>query len=98
MSRFGKELLESAREAVAISEGQLAPAGTIEFESVDVAAIRKKLKLTQAEFADRFRLSLGTIRDWEQKRRTPDRIAANLLRVIDRAPQVVSAALRDPAQ
>jgi putative transcriptional regulator len=95
VSRFGKELLESAREAAAISEGRLVPAGMIEFEEIDVAAIRKRLKLTQAEFAERFRLSLATIRDWEQKRRTPDRIAANLLRVIDRAPQVVSAALHD---
>ena len=95
MSRFGKELLESAREAVAISEGKLAPAGSIEFEAIDVAAIRKRLKLTQAEFAEQFHLSLATIRDWEQKRRTPDRIAANLLRVIDKAPQVVSRALHD---
>lgn len=95
MSRFGKELLASAHEAVAISEGKIAPAGSIQFEAIDVAAIRKRLKLTQAEFAERFRLSLATIRDWEQKRRTPDRIAANLLRVIDRAPQVVSDALRN---
>jgi putative transcriptional regulator len=95
MSRFGKELLESAREAVAISEGRVEPAGTIEFETIDVAAIRKRLDLSQAEFAERFKLSLATIRDWEQKRRTPDRIAANLLRVIDRAPQVVSEALHN---
>ena len=95
MSAFGKELLESAREAVAVSEMRIAPAGAIEFEAIDVAAIRKRLKLTQVEFAERFRLSLATIRDWEQKRRTPDRIAANLLRVIDRAPRVVSDALHD---
>jgi putative transcriptional regulator len=95
MSRFGKELLESAREAVAISERRVEPAGTIEFETIDVAAIRKRLDLSQAEFAERFKLSLATIRDWEQKRRTPDRIAANLLRVIDRAPQVVSEALHN---
>lgn len=95
MSRFGKELLESAREAVAVSEGRLEPAGTLEFERIDVAAIRKRLDLSQAEFAKRFRLSLATVRDWEQKRRTPDRIAANLLRVIDRAPNVVSEALHD---
>ncbi len=95
MNRFGKELLESAHEAVAISEGRLDPAGALEFERVDVAAIRKRLDLSQAEFASRFRLSLATVRDWEQKRRTPDRIAANLLRVIERAPQVVTEALRD---
>lgn len=95
MTRFGKELLESAREAVAISEGRLDPAGIFEADSIDVAAIRKRLKLSQAEFAARFKLSLATVRDWEQKRRTPDRIAANLLRVIERAPQVVSEALRN---
>lgn len=98
MSRFSKELLESAREAVAISEGKLEYAGTIEFEAIDVAAIRKRLKLTQTEFAEQFHLSLATIRDWEQKRRTPDRIATNLLRVIDKAPQVVSRALHDQTQ
>ncbi len=94
MSRFGDELLKSAREAVAISEGRLEPAGALEFEKIDVAAIRKRLDLSQAEFARRFRLSLATVRDWEQKRRTPDRIAANLLRVIDRAPEVVTEALQ----
>ena len=95
MTRFGKELLESACEAVAISEGRLKPAGSFSFDTVDVAAIRSRLDLSQAEFAERFKLSLATVRDWEQKRRVPDRIATNLLRVIDRAPDVVEKALAD---
>jgi putative transcriptional regulator len=33
--------------------------------------IRRKLGLSQEEFAQRFRLPLGTLRDWEQHRREP---------------------------
>ena len=38
-------------------------------------------------------MHLGTLRDWEQGRRTPDRAAQVLLAVIDRNPQAVTAAL-----
>lgn len=95
MSRFGQELIESAKEALAIANGTLKPARVIEVDvaDIDVAAIRKKLRLSQAKFAERFGLSVATVRDWEQKRRRPDRIAANLLRVIDHAPKVVEEAL-----
>lgn len=95
MSKFGQELLESARQALAIAEGRAEPAGAFRAEPADVAAIRKRLNLSQTEFANRFKLSLATVRDWEQKRRTPDRIASNLLRVIDRAPEIVEKALAD---
>ena len=93
MSQFGRELIESAKEAVAVAEGRAKPARVIEFDEIDVAAIRKRLRLSQARFAERFGLSVATVRDWEQKRRRPDRIAANLLRVIDHAPGVVAEAL-----
>lgn len=95
MSRVGQELLQSAREALAIAQGRLQPARIVELEEldVDVAAIRKRLRLSQARFAQRFGLSVATVRDWEQRRRRPDRIAANLLRVIDHAPKVVEEAL-----
>jgi putative transcriptional regulator len=62
-------------------------------EEIDVARIRKRLKLSQAKFAERFHLSAATIRDWEQKRRNPDRIAVNLLRIIEHAPETVERAL-----
>jgi putative transcriptional regulator len=96
MSRFGKELVESAKEALAIANGTLKPARIVAVDSdIDVAAIRKRLHLSQARFAERFGLSVATVRDWEQRRRRPDRIAANLLRVIDHAPKVVEEALAD---
>lgn len=94
MTKFGKELIESAREALAIARGETAPAGSFTFEGVDVAAIRKRLGLSQDKFARRFNLSPATVRDWEQKRRLPDGPAKALLMVIDYAPEIVERALK----
>ena len=58
-----------------------------------VAALRKKLKLTQEEFAARFHLPLGTVRDWEQGAHQPDQAAKVLLTVIANEPDAVARAL-----
>jgi len=55
--------------------------------------IRTRLNLTQEEFAERFFLPLGTIRDWEQGKKYPDSAARVLLRVIERNPEAVVRAL-----
>jgi putative transcriptional regulator len=60
---------------------------------VDVAALRKRLGMSQGVFARTFGLSVGTVRDWEQKRCQPDRPAQVLLRVIDREPLAALRAL-----
>jgi putative transcriptional regulator len=44
--------------------------------------LRWKLGLSQAEFAKRFRIPLGTLRDWEQHRSEPDQAAQAYLKVI----------------
>ena len=93
MTKLGERLIESAREALAIAEGKLKPGRVITPKEIDVARIRKQLRLSQGKFAERFHLAAATIRDWEQKRRRPDRIATNLLRVIEHAPDTVAAAL-----
>ena len=93
MSDFGRELIESAREALAIAEGRMEPAGVYVPPTVDVAAIRKRLGLTQAAFAGRFGVPVGTLRDWEQGRRVPEGPARSLLMVIDREPEAVERAL-----
>ena len=93
MSKLGKRLVRSAEEALAIAQGTMEPARVFAAEEIDVARIRKKMKLSQGKFAERFHLSAATIRDWEQKRRNPDRIALNLLRVIEDSPDVVARAL-----
>jgi putative transcriptional regulator len=60
-----------------------------------VRAVREKLKLTQRQFAARFHLPLGTVRDWEQGKHHPDRAAQVLLTVIAKNPNAVARALED---
>lgn len=59
----------------------------------DVAALRRRLKLSQAEFASRFGFSVATVRNWEQGRVLADGPARVLLAVIANEPQVVIRAL-----
>ena len=54
---------------------------------------RRLSGLTQEEFSARFRIPLGTLRDWEQGRREPDAAALAYLRVIEREPEAVARAL-----
>jgi putative transcriptional regulator len=94
MAGFGKDLIESAREAVSISEGRVKPAHQRQVDAVDVAALRKRLNLSQDKFAKKFGLSAATVRDWEQGRRYPDSTARILLKVIAQRPEAVVAALK----
>ncbi len=57
-------------------------------------ALRTKLGLNQIDFAARYGLSVGTLRDWEQGRSQPDRPAQTLLRVIEREPEAVQRAMK----
>jgi putative transcriptional regulator len=58
--------------------------------------VRWKLGLSQAEFAARFHIPVGTLRDWEQHRTEPDAAAAAYLRVIAENPDAVRQALAKP--
>ncbi|MGH7035876.1 MAG: helix-turn-helix domain-containing protein [Stellaceae bacterium] len=62
-------------------------------EEIDVRALRKRLKLSQAQFAAKFGLDARALQDWEQKRRKPDRSTRVLLTVIDKEPKAVERAL-----
>jgi putative transcriptional regulator len=55
--------------------------------------LRRALGLTQEEFALRYRIPLGTLRDWEQGRTQPDQPARAYLAVIARDPEHVRRAL-----
>jgi putative transcriptional regulator len=81
-------------EAAAIARGEKKPAKIYVPANVDVRKIRRSLGLTQEEFAARFGLPLGTIRDWEQRRRQPDGAARVLLQVIKNEPKAAARALR----
>jgi putative transcriptional regulator len=58
-----------------------------------VRTVRKRLGLSQAQFAARFHVPVGTLRDWEQNRRQPEAPAMAYLRVIAREPEMVARAL-----
>jgi putative transcriptional regulator len=55
--------------------------------------IRERLTLTQEQFAEKFEIPLGTLRDWEQGVSYPDSVARTLLRVIEQDPEAVIKAL-----
>jgi putative transcriptional regulator len=56
--------------------------------------IRRALGLSQEDFAVRYHIPLGTLRDWEQGRAEPDQAARAYLTVIAREPEMVRKALR----
>jgi putative transcriptional regulator len=58
-----------------------------------VRTVRKRLGISQAEFAARYHIPVGTLRDWEQDRKRPDAPALAYLRVIAREPEVTARAL-----
>jgi putative transcriptional regulator len=95
MTKLGKRLIQAAREANAIAKGEADPSTYRVYvpASVDVRAVRRKLHMTQAEFAGRFAVPLATLRDWEQHRRTPEGPSRVLLTILDRDPEAVERAL-----
>ena len=58
--------------------------------------MRRAFGLSQEEFAARFHIPLGTLRDWEQGRKEPDAAARAYLVVIGRNPEAVREALSPP--
>ena len=56
--------------------------------------IRRALGLTQEEFATRFGIPVGTLRDWEQGVAEPDTCARTYLTVIAKNPKAVAEALK----
>ncbi len=55
--------------------------------------IRRALELTQEEFAARYHIPLGTLRDWEQGRAEPDQPTRAYLTLIARDPEHVRRTL-----
>lgn len=55
----------------------------------DIVALRRFAGLTQEEFAAALSISVHTLRNWEQGRRSPDGPALALLRIAARHPRVL---------
>ena len=96
MSEVGQKIIEGLKSAVEIAQGKADPstyrAHTI-VENVDIKAIRQRMGLSQVMFAQQFGFSVSTLRNWEQGKRRPDPAVRAYLRVIEKAPDTVRAAL-----
>ena len=88
-----QELLTSVRQAGRIRRGTLKASRTTVFRPADVKTIRVSLGASQSEFALMIGVSVGTLQNWEQGRRTPDGPALALLRVAAKNPKAVAEAL-----
>jgi putative transcriptional regulator len=90
---------EVLRAALSDPDAQpLTPADIKRMKRVpQVKIIRQALGLSQEEFAQRFGIPIGTLRDWEQGRAEPDQAARSYLKVIARRPDVVRKALEPAA-
>jgi DNA-binding transcriptional regulator YiaG len=55
----------------------------------DVAALRRFVRLTQEQFAQAMGISVHTLRNWEQGRRTPEGPAIALLRIAAKHPRII---------
>jgi putative transcriptional regulator len=84
MKRAFDKIAAGLNDAIAYAEGDTARGR--ETMPIDVRAIRLSMNLTQSEFAKRYRLPIGTVRDWEQRRSQPDSASKIYLRMIEAEP------------
>ncbi len=84
-----EELVASVREGGAMLRGEVAPARKFSVAGPDVKRIRANYKLSQGEFAALIGISVATLRNWEQGRRTPEGPARVLLQVAAKHPDAV---------
>lgn len=89
------KIMAGLTEAVDIAEGRADPS-TYRLHiprDIDTKAIRAGMGLTQADFAARYGLPVGNVRDWEQGRSVPDQAARAFLIAIQGNPTAVAEAL-----
>ncbi|MDA0747270.1 MAG: helix-turn-helix domain-containing protein [bacterium] len=79
---IGKEILEGLQEIKRGEHGRV-------INAPDVAEIRTKAGLSQSQFAQLLGVSVRTLQDWEQGRRSPSGAARTLLMVVEKHPQAV---------
>lgn len=93
-------MTEAERHSAALSDPDAQPLSEDDLarmrQTPRVKLLRRALALTQEEFAARYHIPLGTLRDWEQGRTAPDQPTRAYLTVIARDPEGVQRALQEP--
>lgn len=87
------DLTRSVRQAGKIHRGQTKAPRVMEYRAADVKAIRLRLHKSQPDFALMIGVSVATLRNWEQGRRSPVGPARALLKVAAKNPELVEQAL-----
>jgi putative transcriptional regulator len=91
--RHMRPMTESQVNAAAVADHDARPMTVEELRKVKrvprVKTLRRALGFTQEEFAARYQIPIGTLRDWEQGRAEPDQPARAYLKVIAHDPERV---------
>lgn len=90
-----QQLVESVKEMRAVERGRRRPTRVTRVEDLlggdrpDVGALRARFGLSQAKFAALLGISVDTLQNWEQGRRSPEGPARVLLRVAAAHPEAL---------
>ncbi len=92
----GARIIEGLEEAIAWSRGEAVPVRVTHFPAtdVDIPQVRKRMGLSQTQFARKFGFPPATLRNWEQGRSRPDASSRVLLAVIAKHPESVEDVLQ----
>lgn len=93
VGRLDAARLDATSEADVARHAAADDAAAVQDAAQFARQVRHRLGLSQAEFAQRIDVSLETIRNWEQGKRSPTGAAKALLRLLDKAPQLALRAL-----
>mgnify|MGYP001090711377 CR=1 FL=1 len=87
------KLAESIKQAGKIRRGEMKASRIFQFSPADIKGIRLRLKKSQSEFAIMIGVSVSTLQNWEQGRRSPEGPARALLKIAAEKPDAVIEAL-----
>lgn len=93
----GSEIIAALQNAAAYAKGDKTKGHAHQIlvpSRINVKRVRRKLRMSQNDFAEHFGISAATLRNWEQGRRQPEGPARVLLTIIDREPAAVQRVLR----
>jgi len=95
----GQRIVEGLSEAIAWSRGDTSRGRVtvVSVPKIDVRKVRRRMGLSQRQFATKFGFPPSTLRNWEQGRATPDAPTRVLLAVIAKHPEAVEDVLDKPS-